>query len=132
MNYLDQASAHPGFGNVFVNPAAYKAFLKTGTWPDKTVLLMENRNSETNPIGKDGGRYQTKLTAFEAHVKDSSHGGWRFYVIRPGETSGKAITKQEVCADCHQQHTATDTTFVQFYPTLIETAQKHGTYKESR
>lgn len=25
---------------------------------------------------------------------------------------------------------ANDTTFVQFYPTLIETAKQHGTYKE--
>src|SRR5258705_10783964 len=27
------------FGNVFVNPEAYRVFMKTGTWPDKTVFL---------------------------------------------------------------------------------------------
>ena len=30
----------------------------------------------------------------------------------------------------HEEHAATDNTFVQFYPTLIETAKQHGTYKE--
>ncbi len=29
--------------NVFVNPESYKSFLATGTWPDKTLLLKENR-----------------------------------------------------------------------------------------
>ena len=31
---------HHMFDNVFVNPAAYKAFVETGTWPDKTVLVL--------------------------------------------------------------------------------------------
>src|SRR5690349_15128459 len=31
------------FDNVFVNPQAYKAFLRTGTWPDKTIFVMEVR-----------------------------------------------------------------------------------------
>lgn len=29
--------------NVFVNPEAYNVFLKTGAWPDQTVLVKENR-----------------------------------------------------------------------------------------
>ena len=37
---------HHTFDNVFVNPAAYKAFQKTGTWPDKTMLVLEERSAE--------------------------------------------------------------------------------------
>lgn len=33
--------------NVFVNPEAYGVFVKTGTWPDKTVLIKENRRAES-------------------------------------------------------------------------------------
>jgi hypothetical protein len=29
------------FDNVFVTPQAYRSFLQTGTWPDKTVFVME-------------------------------------------------------------------------------------------
>src|SRR3974390_2469855 len=32
---------HHMFDNVFVNPESYKAFVETGTWPDKTMLVLE-------------------------------------------------------------------------------------------
>src|SRR5271167_1299939 len=34
------------FDNVFVVPEAYKGFLAAGTWPDGTVLVIENREAE--------------------------------------------------------------------------------------
>src|ERR1019366_3530851 len=53
----------PPFENVFVNPAAHRGFLKTGAWPDKTVLLLEIRASDSQvSINKDG-RIQTKVVA---------------------------------------------------------------------
>ena len=35
------------------------------------------------------------------------------------------------CYSCHEQHGAVDTTFVQFYPTLIELAKQKGTLSPS-
>jgi hypothetical protein len=129
MTYSNDPNAHPSFGNVFVNPPAYAAFLKTGVWPDKTVLLIESRASGSNASNRDG-RFQTTLLGFEAHVKDASRGGWKFYSIRPDALSGKAPARSEVCFACHEKNAATDTTFVQFYPTLIEAAVKKGTYRK--
>ena len=43
MTYANSPNANPRFSNVFANRAAVKAFLKTGTWPDKTVLVAEDR-----------------------------------------------------------------------------------------
>src|SRR5258707_11294422 len=37
---------HHMFDNVFVNPDSYKSFLETGTWPDKTMLVLETRMAE--------------------------------------------------------------------------------------
>ena len=34
------------FDNVFVNPEAYKVFVNTGTWPDKTILVLEERGAQ--------------------------------------------------------------------------------------
>ena len=31
------------FDNVFVNPSAYQSFLTSGTWPDKSVFILEKR-----------------------------------------------------------------------------------------
>src|SRR5262245_52750196 len=45
------------FGNVFVNPGAYDAFLRNGTWPDKTVLVLEVRSAEQNGSINKSGRF---------------------------------------------------------------------------
>jgi hypothetical protein len=125
-----QPNASPLFDNVFVNPAAYKAFLKNGNWPDKTVLVLETRASETKlSINKDG-RVQTEGGVGEIHVKDASQGGWAFYRFMKGAREGSLIPKTENCYSCHEQNGAVDTTFVQFYPTLIEAAKRKGAFKD--
>src|ERR1044071_1913778 len=49
MSYLPNPQrAMSTFGNVFVNPEAYDAFVASGTWPDKTVLVLEVRRAEPN------------------------------------------------------------------------------------
>lgn len=136
MNYPQDegAGGHAMFGNLFVQPAARKQFENTGTWPDKTVLLMEMRDvghasAQDSFLSKDA-QFQTAVMGYEAHVKDSSHGGWAFYFIPKDAPSGKAFDKTAKCFSCHADHGAADTTFVQYYPTLIAAAKKHGTYKD--
>src|SRR5450756_50424 len=34
---------HHMFDNVFVNPESYRQFVLTGTWPDKTLMVLEAR-----------------------------------------------------------------------------------------
>jgi hypothetical protein len=131
MTYAGTASKDPAFENVFVNPDAYKGFLKTGTWPDKTMMVLEIRKSETRvSINKDG-RVQTGVSAIELHVKDAARGGWAFYGFHDSPDKGKLFPKTAECYTCHEKNGATDTTFVQFYPTLIETAKKNNNYKET-
>jgi hypothetical protein len=131
MSYSPNAMGmdHSMFDNVFVNPDAYKAFLQTGTWPDKTMLVLEVRVAGSNASINKSGHYQTSDTmGREVHVKDESRfaGKWAFFGF---ETDGpsKQVPKEASCYSCHEQHAAVDTTFVQFYPTLIELAKKKGT-----
>ena len=117
------------FDNVFVNPEAYKAFLETGTWPDKTVLVLEVRGAANKGSINHSGEFQTsELMGTEVHVKDVSRfqGNWAFFDFED-ETSGKLIPRRADCYSCHEQHAAVDTTFVQFYPTLLNLAKKKGT-----
>jgi len=120
--------SHSIFDNVFVNPSAYQSFLKTGTWPDKTVLVLEVRGAEgASSINKHGHTQSAEVMDMEVHVKDSSkEGGWTFYGFNNG-TSGKPFERTASCYTCHQQHAAVDTTFVQFYPTLLGKAKEKGT-----
>ena len=117
------------FDNVFVNPDAYKSFLQTGTWPDKTMLVLEVRVAGSKASINKSGHYQTsELMGREVHVKDESRfpGKWAFFGFEDMAPS-KQVPKEAACYSCHEQHAAVDTTFVQFYPTLIELAKQKGT-----
>jgi len=130
MNYRPNAGMnHSMFDNVFVNPESYKYFVANGTWPDKTMLVLEVRGAETKSAINKAGHYQTtEVMGREVHVKDESRfpGKWAFFGFDDAATAKMFPTEME-CYSCHAQHTAVDTTFVQFYPTLIEIAKKKGT-----
>ena len=131
MSYSPRAMAidHSMFDNVFVNPDSYKEFLQTGSWPDKTMLVLEVRVAGSKASINKSGHYQTtELMGREVHVKDESRfpGRWSFFGF-DGDAPGKQAPKEASCYSCHEQHAAVDTTFVQFYPTLIEIAKQKNT-----
>jgi hypothetical protein len=123
------SAGNPRFDNVFVNPAAYRSFLESGAWPDRTVLILEVRGSDSKASINRGGHFQTGVAAIEAHVKDTARGGWAFYAFPNGAAESKMIARTADCYSCHEQNGAVDTTFVQFYPTLVDIATRKGTLK---
>ena len=74
MNYIPMTSevqGHAMFDNVFVNPEAYRSFLESGTWPDKTVIVLEARGANSKGSINESGHYQSGgVMDFEVHVKD--------------------------------------------------------------
>jgi hypothetical protein len=131
MSYIRRlpGTAHDMFSNVFVNPDSYREFQRTGTWPDKTLLVLEVRGATNKgSINKEGLYQNSQIMGLEVHVKDGTRfqGGWAFF----GDNDGKPAKQIPVTADCytcHRDHAAVDTTFVQFYPTLLPVAQTKGT-----
>ncbi len=131
MSYTEANHENPAFTNVFAEPKAYDAYMKTGLWPDKTVLVAEMVPSATNLSINKSGRAQVGLpTDIEVEVKDASKGGWAFYGFPKGAQTGKLFPRSIPCYSCHEEHAAVDNTFVQFYPKLIAVAKQHGTYKD--
>ena len=120
------------FDNVFVNPEAYKAFVNTGTWPDKTILVLEERGARAKGSINRSGNFQADVMGLELHVKDEARflGKWAFFAF-DGEKPAKAIPTSADCYSCHAQHAAVDTTFVQFYPTLLPVAKEKRTLSAS-
>ena len=140
----EQGAAGNTFTNVFVNPAAYRGFMSTGRWPDKSVFILEFRASGTEAPPNTTGRFQTRLVGLEAEVKDARFpDGWAFYNFRlkPEATikpeaaviadSAPPLEGKDVasCVECHTKSTAVERTFVQFYPTLLDVARAKGTLK---
>jgi hypothetical protein len=121
------------FGNVFVNPSSYRAFMKTGKWPDRTIFVLEFRGSTSEGSINKAGRFQSRLVGLEAEVKDSRFpDGWAFFNFMPnGKTveNAQPLPVSAGCVECHTKNTAVERTFVQFYPTLLDVARKMGTVK---
>jgi len=133
MSYAPQpagAQDHSMFDNVFVNPAAYRSFLATGTWPDKTVMVLEAREARSKGSINQRGHFQAgDIMDLEVHVKDEARfpGKWAFFSFDSATGNGSLLPQHAACYTCHSAHAAVDTTFVQFYPTLLPIAQKKGT-----
>jgi hypothetical protein len=130
MSYAVAMSGHSMFDNVFVEPTAYREFVRTGRWPDGTSLVLEVRGaSEKGSITKHGKFQNGAVMGLEVHVKDTKRfqGDWAFFSFSEGPAPAKMIPMTAECYSCHQQHAAVDTTFVQFYPTLLSIATVKGT-----
>jgi hypothetical protein len=127
----------PLFDSVFVNRQSHRAFLQSGRWPEGTMFVLELRNSERHVSIDTGGQTQGGLFGLEAAVKDStrfaSTGGWAYFGLGGGRNplveSAMPNPSTASCYGCHGEHTAVENTFVQFYPTLFEVAQRLGTVK---
>ena len=83
MSYTDTpaSAGHSMFDNVFVDPAAWRAFKQTGHWPDKTEFVLEVRGASGNGSINKHGQYQNgDVMGAEVHVRDEARfkGGWGF------------------------------------------------------
>jgi hypothetical protein len=137
MTYNAESKSEPAFDNVFVSPSAYREFLKSGHWPEKTMFVLEVRQALSHGSINVGGHFQSDVVAVEAEIKDSAKypDKWAFFSFeeKPGHPGNTAhmIPNGSVCQTCHGKNAAVENTFVQFYPTLIDVARKNGTLKAS-
>ena len=132
MNYSPVSMGEDMFTNVFVPQWAYQAFLKSGKWPEKTMFVVEERNSQTRGSINQHGKYQTDSMGMGVEVKDSARfpETWAYFNFNENTKSAQANPKA-ACFQCHEDHAAVEHSFVQFYPTLKPVAKKFGIYKQA-
>ncbi|HKV03499.1 MAG TPA: cytochrome P460 family protein [Candidatus Acidoferrales bacterium] len=133
MNYNPMPGMAENFTNVFVPQWAYKQFAASGKWPDKTIFVVEERNSETKGSINKTGHFQADLMGLGVEVKDENRfpDKWAYFNFGSDDKTAAANPK-EACWECHDAHAAVEHSFVQFYPTLKPIAQKFGTYRQER
>jgi hypothetical protein len=123
----------PEYHNVYIEEKNVDAYLKTGSFPEGTVIVKELARvlnptfpdgSRTEPSGR--GYFNGEFNGIDLTVKDSKRfaktNGWGFFTfghhpLPYDKTSAeKSVTE---CAGCHLANVAsTDMTWVQFYPML--------------
>src|SRR4051812_1766187 len=100
-----ESSANPvqRFDNVFVTPQAYKAFLQTGAWPDKTMFALEVRSSTTKAQTKKGGHFQEEAVPPESPPKDEQRSPTKrpFSGFKPPKKTAKPPPQTPPCQTCH-------------------------------
>ena len=130
MNYSPAPDSHDMFTNVFVPQWAYKQFMKSGAWPDKTTFVVEERMAQSTGSINKHGNFQVDSTGIGVEVKDSAlRDKWAYYNFDDNKTA--AANPKEGCFACHEKNAAVEHSFVQFYPTLKPVAKKFGTYRQS-
>jgi hypothetical protein len=123
----------PEYHHVYVEEKNLDVYLKTGSFPEGTVIVKELTRvlnptfpdgSRTEPSGR--GYFNGEFNGMDVTVKDSKRfantNGWGFFNFGhhplPYAESAKEAPAAE-CAGCHAAFVAkTDMTWVQFYPIL--------------
>jgi Cytochrome P460 len=118
-----QQNREPNFHNVYIQPASYQQFQKTGEFPEGTVLVMEVFSAASRESINRQGHFEGRSIGIEAAVKDSSHfpEKWAYFSFIGEGGAPKKTAKafpQQACWQCHNEHAATDNVFTQFYPVL--------------
>lgn len=133
-NGLNNGKANfPEIHDVYIEGKNVDAYLKTGSFPEGTVIVKELVRL-LNPTFPDGSREEPSGRGFfagqyngiDVTVKDSKKfaksNNWGFFTFghhpEPYEQTAAESPISE-CAYCHQQNVAkTDMTWIQFYPLL--------------
>ena len=123
----------PEYHNVYIEQKNVDAYLKTGEFPEGTVIVKELARvlnptfpdgSRTEPSGR--GYFNGEYNGIDLTIKDSKRfaktNNWGFFTFGhhplPYDKTAaeKSVTE---CAGCHIANVAkTDMTWVQFYPLL--------------
>jgi hypothetical protein len=98
--------------NVDMDRAAYRAFSRTGKFPEGAVLILETSGA----TGK-------QPIALQASVKDNRFdGGWGFFNFTNADGTIKdmaeSVASKNTCRTCHEERAKSDHVFTQFHPAL--------------
>ena len=134
MSYNPEAggNGNPAFTNVFVSPEAYEYFQEHGTWPDKTMFVLEIYGSTSHGSINKHGSYQESLVGLDVEIKDEARFAdkWAYFGFDDtAETAAATTPSKNACWKCHDQNAAVEHSFVQFYPELLKIARAKGTLK---
>jgi hypothetical protein len=117
------APSESRFHNIYVQREAYRQYAATGTFPDKTMLVMEVIGAGTNASINKKGQFEDKSVGIEVALKDEKRFAekWAYFNFIGSGGAPLAQAKpfaKEACWKCHNAHAGSDNVFVQFYPVL--------------
>jgi hypothetical protein len=122
----------PEFHNVYIDPASWAEWKKTGTFREGTILIKELISVGSKAASSGQGYFMGEFIGLEATIKSKKlfpkePGNWAYFSFTtPDHASLKATTKPFPAATCNACHDATaenDWVFTQYYPVLRDAAK---------
>jgi len=124
------AGAAPGmFHNVYVQPWAYREFVRTGAFPQRTMFVLSFYEASRKSTPARAGFYEgDRVPAIEVHLKQAGidRSGWGFFGFGDSAATAAMIPGTAPCYSCHATEAAHDQVFTQFYPPLRERPARAG------
>ena len=118
----------PEFHNVYIRPADWAHFKKTGAFQDGTMLIKELISVGSKAAVSGQGYFMGDFIGLEATIKDAKRfpkepGNWAYFSFSQEDHSLPLKEKASAfptaaCAACHQAAAADDMVFTQYYPIL--------------
>lgn len=133
----DGNAAFPEFHHVYIEPAAYAEYRRTGEFPEgttivKELVLLQDGDYEDGSRDEASGRgfFADRFAGIDMMVKDSRRfadtNGWGFFNFghhEPPYADMAAAAPAEACAACHTANATKDMVFTTFYPILRQPTQ---------
>lgn len=126
-------AAFPEFHNVYIDPASWAHWKKTGEFRDGTLIVKELVSVGSKQAASGNGYFQGEYIGLEASVKSKMHfskapGHWGYFRFTvensPDLLKTSMVQPDQNCLACHQAGAAQDQVFTQYYPVLRAAAGK--------
>lgn len=118
-------AAFPEFHIVYMDRASYKAYQKTGVFPEGTTLVKELVSIGAKKAVSGNGYFMGDYNAVVVAVKSAKHfpnepGNWAYFGFgdHPNLAETAAAQPTASCNACHQASANEDWVFTDYWPVL--------------
>jgi hypothetical protein len=131
----DGKAAFPEFHAVYIDPASWTHYKKTGEFRDGTVMIKELISVGSKKAASGNGYFMGEYIGLEVAFKDSKRfpkepGNWAYFTFTTGQDKPHKekvmAAPTSACNTCHQGNAAQDWVFIQYYPVLRASQKSSG------
>lgn len=117
----DGKPAFPEFHNVYIDPASWTYWKRTGKFRENTIFVLEMVSVGAKKSVSGNGYFQGEFQGIAAAVKSKKRfpnktENWAYFGFDDKPTA--VAQPDEACAACHKASAAEDMVFTQHYPIL--------------
>lgn len=117
----DGKPAFPEFHNVYIDPASWAHWKKTGQFREGTIFVLEMVSVGDKKSSSGNGYFQGEFGGIAAAVKSkrrfpNTPNNWAYFGF--DDKPSAAAQPDDACAACHKANAGDDMVFTQHYPVL--------------